>query len=270
MKKESKEVSSIILSMMLRWDVLRFRLLGNMFVLNHPELKLDFPFHSGNMNKLDEHFDKSINKRKLFLQEYKISSLKGNQVSITDSIIEQKKKSADLLKRDVWFDSLKNINIRDKGSFRTLYQHCYMMAQILEKIEADVKSGEAPSLKEPVPYISLIKNCFFHSQALTGKYYELVGYWMAKMDGREKKRDSGKGQKEAKQNRVKQLTETIQEFITDNADDLYIDKGEFYDLLCKTFVGADKYPRHHKTVTTYKEEVEHKLGKKIIFSKRRK
>jgi hypothetical protein len=90
------------------------------------------------------------------------------------------------------------------------------------------------------------------------------------MEEKSSKRDSGKGQKDAKENRVQKISEAIKEFVDERADELHIDKGLFNKILCKAFEGVEDYPRHHKTITTYKEEVEHKLGKKIILEKKRK
>jgi len=99
---------------------------------------------------------------------------------------------------------------------------------------------------------------------LIQKYFELMGYWIRVIEQRIKRRKSGKGQKDAKEERLKKLITAAEKFCADNEKcGRYIDRVTFVKMLNQTFNGAEDYPRHYQTIRTYQKEVEHKLGIKI-------
>jgi hypothetical protein len=86
------------------------------------------------------------------------------------------------------------------------------------------------------------------------------------MEGREQRRNSGRGQKDAKERRVKSIAESIKEFVGEvESETVYINKADFHKVLCNAFEGIVPHPR---TTKNYKSAVEDKLGKKIVLTKK--
>jgi len=262
MKDKATEDNAIINRLQHTWRGLANRILINLFILEHPELEIDFPVQKGIMISYPadivypEQSETTIKiKDNLYEVESESCKLsKDKQQKKADSLIRLKNRAKELLKSGDWYDDVDEINIREKESFKVIYEYCAVMTYLCY---------ERPSKNnaEAFVYLSII---------LMQKYFELMGYWTRKMEEKSSKRDSGKGQKNAKENRVQKISEAIKEFVNERADELHIDKGLFNKILCNAFEGAEDYPRHHKTITTYKEEVEHKLGKKIIWKNKRK
>ena len=159
-----------------------------------------------------------------------------------------------------------DINIRDINSFRQILEYSFVMEKACTQLAISLEQKDDIS---PMDVASCTNALFYLSADFMQKYFELMGYWTAKMEDRAKKRSSGKGQKEAKEKRISQVTEAIIKKYVENhhTDTLYIDKAIFHKILCDTFIGAEGYPRHHQTITDYKEAVERNLGKKIVLQK---
>lgn len=230
---------------------LRANVACNLFIINHPELKIEFPFR-GKVGVLDGYLHKSDS----ILD--KIQECDRGLIKINDNkLFALWQEAKDMLSNASDFD---RINIRDKESFKVIFEYCRKMELICNHAW---KEGD------PSQMLFYINPCFFLSIDLVQKYFELIGYWTAKMEDKARKRDSGKGQKEAKQKRVNRVSETIiKKFVDDlDKDVLFLDKGYFNKILCEAFVGAEDYPRHPQTIITYKKEVERALGKKIKLQK---
>ena len=278
MDNENLKTGDLLTQIESVWLPLQLDLLCNLFVLNHPELKLTFPAHvqefSINANKYfyPDHFENIIKQENNYFKvEDNFNKLsQEEQKVITKSLKALQKKAESLLKRGAWSDSIDNIDIRNKESFRTLYDYCCMMVYICQKRLGKIEAYEIKKTKD-FTYRKMINNGYFHlSTDLMRKYFELIGYWTRRMEEKAQRKPSGKGQKNAKENRVKKLTESIKDYVEDHADGFHIDKGIFNEMLCKTFIGAEKTTRNYNTFTTYKKEVEQKLGKQIILEKKRK
>jgi hypothetical protein len=97
--------------------------------------------------------------------------------------------------------------------------------------------------------------------------FECAGYWRRRLTDDIKmlqaKKDSGLGQKKAEKERQNKLADGLQKFMNKKTDDIYVDKGDFVEILNTTFVGRENYPRHYQTIKKYKKAVEQKLKKKI-------
>jgi len=230
---------------------LRANIACNLFIINHSELKIEFPFR-GNVGILDGYLNKSDSILK------KIRKCDRGLIKINDDkLFLFWQEAKDMLNNADDFD---RIDIRDKESFKVIFEYCRKMELIC---------NHAWKENDPSHMLDCMNPCFFLSIDLVQKYFELIGYWTAKMEDKAKKRDSGKGQKEAKQRRVKRVSETIiKKFVDDlDKDVLCLDKGLFNKILSEAFVGAEDYPRHPQTIITYKKEVERALGKKIKLQK---
>jgi len=85
------------------------------------------------------------------------------------------------------------------------------------------------------------------------------------------RKNSGKGQINAQEERVNDLKEKIKAVVdVDSKDTIDIDKGLFHKLVNESFVGREDYPRHPKTVKIYKEKIEKDLNKKINLTRKKK
>jgi hypothetical protein len=144
-------------------------LLCNLFALNHPELNLKFPIRNdksmiGGYIGGDENILKKIRNEKVELH----SITKRHPVSYSEYIIT---KLDDILKKCEFED----IDIRDKESFKVVYDYFVIMEAVYDKIHAEIHIGEINWYENP---------CFFLSQSVAQKYFELIGYWTAKEENR--------------------------------------------------------------------------------------
>lgn len=185
------------------------------------------------------------------------------------------KSKVDVLEKDLEKQALymmqkgehfEKINIKEEESFWKINEYIYIMKFILKAFKKRLEpvKGQYDELT-----FNVICMCLTLMSQLKEEYFALMGYWKAKLEEKEKRRDSGKGQKEAKEKRLDKILNTISENFSTDADELELDKGMFYKLVCDAFEGAENYPHHHKTLKTYKEYIEGKLGKKIIFKKKK-
>lgn len=249
-KKERDFLKSDLDTMKLTFVFLRMNLVCNMFIIYNPEFNYIFPYR-GNVGMLSGYLHHSKDILKL-INNKKAEIKTGTGKDVKAHIKSLNKKADSIFKANEDFE---NIDIRDKESFRKIYDCFYIMQLIYDKAMKSTNKHDFVPSELPSGLLSI---------DATQKYFELIGYWTAKMEDRAKKRNSGKGQKNAKEKRVKQLSEAIKEFIDDlEKDVLYIDKGLFNKILSKTFVGSEDYPRHPQTIKAYREAVERVLGKKI-------
>jgi len=146
----------------------RSNLLCNLFALNHPELNLKFPIR--NDKSLGGYFggDENI-LEKIRNEEVELHSItKRHPVSYKQYIIT---KLDDILKGGEFED----IDVRDKESFKVVYDYFVIMEAVYDKIRAEIHIGEINWCET---------NSFFLSQSATQKYFELIGYWTAKEENR--------------------------------------------------------------------------------------
>jgi len=257
------------------WDIftcLMDNLLCNVFIIDHPEYMLSFPYRSANPDDQRKYYGKlggyhSYPKEGLALiDEYKQKTkdmTDENLIYHLASMEEINEKVSNMITKADIFEPL---DIKNKESFFKLCDYCYVMILIIKKALKKIKPEEK---KTPRKISGVISFCVFQSMDLLQIYFELHGYWTRIMEERAKKRDSGKGQKDAKQKRVKKLSESITKFVNDHEKDvLHIDKAAFHKMLCDTFIGTESYPRHPQTIKLYKESVEQELGKKIKLVKK--
>ncbi len=230
-----------------------------MFILEYPKHNIGFPVY-GNAGKLGSIINNISN---IIPEDSTLNILKNSFNKQPEYLLKNKDffENMNIKDRVSFFEK---INIRDKSSFTNLYDQCFIMESFVQKNVEKVRQ------ENPQELADCIRDCFFHSEVFFQKYFELIGYWTRKMEERVQRKPSGKGQKYAKEKRVNELTESIKEFVEDHIDGFHIDKGQFYTMLCKVFKGSENYPRQYKTFTTYKKDVEQKLGKKIILEKKRK
>jgi hypothetical protein len=244
---------------------LRTTLLCNIFVLQNKELGINFPVHGNrNFGTVGGYLDPPEYIFKLHKKNYaksdKFKKSKKEEAFKRDSNLENKALYL-LNESHEGFDA---INIRDEKSFYTLNEYCIIMAFVFEIASEDVKNPPFPEMIG-----SILDRVFHLSIDLIQKYFELIGYQTRRFEEKVARKLSGEGQKAAKEKRVNELLEVIKGYADDNADILHIDKGEFIEALTKTFIGAEKTQRHPDTIRVYKEELERKLGKKIILEKRK-
>jgi hypothetical protein len=152
---------------------------------------------------------------------------------------------------------ISQVRIQDESSFGELFGFCTYISFTHNAISA------YPQLFK----LNNLENISVTDIRLAGKADELLGYWTAKMESKMAKKDSGRGQKIAEQKRILLFSEELKKLTMEDLDFIPLDKGTFYEMLCKTFVGKEKYPRHASTVKKYKETAERILGKKIVLQK---
>jgi hypothetical protein len=150
----------------LPFDLFRIAIIANKFSLDHPEYNFLFPFDISQAlvgltpEKFLEKLKKLPRTNHKNIDELKIGYKKK----------ELEKKAEDLLKSGGEFEK---INIREKESFMKLLEYCYIMEFIFEKPEWG-KTG------------SSLSDFFYLSIEFIRKYYELIGYWTAKIEKRRK------------------------------------------------------------------------------------
>jgi len=248
--------------------LLRLTLMCNEFIIKNPTLGYEFPYH-GSVGMLGGYQwpSKDI-----------LEIIKKNRGDITE---ETKKR---WLKREKEFtekaDRLlagkhdyDDLDIKTLEAFKQIYDYCYCMELLFKKALSEITVEN----KKTFPYVSreieghrqyYVNALMWMSMDMTQKYFELMGYWTAKMEMRAKKRQSGKGQKMAMEKRQTMLVIKLKEILKQTDEPLiYMDKGFFFKKLCETFEGSEEYPRHPKTVKAYKNAVENSFGKKIIWQK---
>lgn len=245
-------------TMKLTFHFLRMNLMCNAFIIYNPECDHIFPYR-GNVGLLSGylHTSKDILKE---IKDINSDTKKSTGTKKeTAAYIKSLNKKLDRICKGK--ENFENIDIRNEESYKKLYDYFYIMELMYDKAMEATNRQNFTVKDFPEDILSL---------DVTQKYFEFIGYWTARMEEKGKKRNSGKGQKDAKERRVKQVSEAIvKEFIDDfEKDVLFIDKGFFYKALCKTFCGSEDYPRHPQTIKAYRESVEQKLGKKIKIVKK--
>lgn len=255
-KKERDFLKSDLETMKLTFAFLRMNLVCNMFIINNPEFNYIFPYR-GNVGMLSGYLHHSKDILKLINNE-KAEIKTGTGKDVQAHIKSLNKKADGIFKAN---ENFENIDIRDKESFRKIYDYFYIMKFMYDKsMKSTNKNDFAPS-DLPSGLLSI---------DATQKYFELIGYWTAKMEDKAKKRNSGKGQKDAQEERVNELTDKIKTFVDDfSKDTIDLDKGLFIKLLSETFTGAEEYPRHPQTIKTYKGKIENSLNIKLNLTKTR-
>jgi len=272
-KKSIRKVRSIseatFEDMAVTFFLLRVNLACNMFIMDHPEYNYPFPYNSagfhheskkvgmlgGYLNPPAEIIDK--------IKNYNIEtkSNMGEKPQVREKTLKQR--ADDFIHNGASFE---NVDIKDKESFNTMYDYCSLMELICDKIHEKLTQQDIE--ESEVCAHTFMNICFWLSMDLTQKYFELMGYWTRIMEERAKKRNSGKGQKEAKKERLKKLTDSISKFVNDKKKEgrqiTHFDKGIFLKMLSGTFTGAENYQRHPQTIAIYQKEVESELGIKIV------
>lgn len=147
----------------------RSNLLCNLFALNHPELNLKFPIRNdksmiGGYIGGDENILKKIRNEKVELHNI----TKRHPVAYTEYITT---KLDDILKGGEFED----IDIRDKESFKVVYDYFVIMEALYDKIRTEIYIDDITGYENM---------CFFLSQTAAQKYFELIGYWTAKEENR--------------------------------------------------------------------------------------
>lgn len=272
-KKSVREIRNIseatIEDMALTFYLLRMNLACNMFIMDHPEYNYPFPYNSAGFH----HEKKTVGMLGGYLAHPaevldKIKSYNIETKSNLGEKLKTKKKALGDQVNDfiIHGGSFENLDIKDEESFNTMYDYCHLMELICDKMHEELAQKD---IEESIIYAHYSMNeCIWLSMDLTQKYFELMGYWTRIMEERAKKHNSGKGQKEAKKERLKKLTDSISKFVNDKKKEgrqiTLFDKGIFLKMLSQTFTGAENYQRHPQTIATYQKEVERELGIKIV------
>lgn len=257
------DIPALFAGTRIKFYYLRKTLLCNMFVVNNPKLDIDFPVHGSEDNTISTmggYLDTPENVFELFNKNHTESNkLTRNE---KEYLLTLKEKAYNLL-YDLYF-GFNAINIGDKESFLTINKYCIIIDYVLEIAYRDVKNTPFTGMIG-----AILDKVFCLSLDLTQKYFELIGYWTRRAEEKTARKDSGKGQKDAREERVQKLAEAIKTFADDNAGVLLLNKTHFINMLSATFVGAEKTPRHHNTIHDYVAAVEAKLNKQIILTKGR-
>ncbi len=143
---------------------LRMNVLCNIFVLEHPELNLPFPMR-GNVGLCSGYFGHGVN-------EDVLENVKNENIAIIRIKNSQSynKKLIDFLHGE----DFENIDIRDKESFKKVYDYFCILELYYDKI---TKS------RKPEMYLPISQGGLYSIDA-TQKYFELIGYWTAKEENR--------------------------------------------------------------------------------------
>lgn len=258
-------IIDLLTSARFKFNILRDELLCNNFIYKNRQLGIDFPVPSG-FGITNNHID-SRKEIKNFIASKKVKFTKLNksaQEELIRHLYELEKKAAHLLNAEL--DGFDAIDIRNEKSFYTLNEYFIMMDFILKDASENIKN---------VPFSlmmgAILDRVFYLMLDLNQKYSNLIAYHSRRFEEKKAKIKSGKGQQDAKENRAKVLVdELIKKYVKKNSDILLIDKDEFTDILNNIFKGAQYTKRQYSTVRTYKERAEDILGKKIVFTNRKK
>ncbi len=255
--------------MALTFYLLRMNLACNMFIMDHPEYNYPFPYSSAGFN----HEKKTVGMLGGYLTHPAevLDKIKNYNIETKSNMGEKLKAKKEALSKQIndfisGVAEFENVDIKNEESFNTMYDYCYLMELIYDHVHKELAQKD---IEESEVYAhSFLNVCLWLSMDLTQKYFELMGYWTRMMEERAKKRNSGKGQKEAKKERLKKLTDSISKFVNDKKKEgrqiTHFDKGIFLNMLSQTFTGAENYQRHPQTIANYQKEVERELGIKIV------
>jgi hypothetical protein len=231
---------------------LAMNVLCNLFIIRHPEYhQFSFPHREA----------EGLLGGYLHFQEDVV-----NQIPQVQKMPKEKlewRKKVDKLEAGGF--AFENFDIKSAASFMKAFENFALLHSLCHRTQTRLISANEDSV---VFVFDTMNDLFFLSLDATQKYFELIGYWTAKIEGKVKRLDSGKGQKDAKRKRVKAIAEAIKEFVGEvDKEILYIDKAFFNKILCSVFTGAEEYPRHPQTITDYREAVEAELKKTIVLQK---
>ncbi len=195
MKKKKEKIvifEAIFDYMQIKSISLQLKLFLNWLIIRYPESNIDFPIDKS--EGILETFDLKPLLKNLETSEdfdpnetiIMLANEKNDNFKINDYKKEMEKKARDLIKNGGMFD---NINIRDKDSFIKINDYFFIMESIFKKLRAEIEQKEWESISVlciEKGTTDNLEHCILLSTDLMQKYYELIGYWTAKMEKRGK------------------------------------------------------------------------------------